>query len=77
MRGNFVTHSPTAQKFVKRVGVPRVESEDPSPEEFTLEFLKSKTKAELQTYVEERGIEVEGTGSKGNVLKQDLIDALR
>ena len=75
MRGTFVTHSPTAQVFKKRVGVPQKEEEE--LESLSEEFLESQTVETLKAYVEERGIEVEGTGSGGNVIKKDLINALR
>ncbi|MGH8953154.1 MAG: hypothetical protein ACRDX9_17250 [Acidimicrobiia bacterium] len=41
-----------------------------------LENLESKTRAELQRLVDLRGLEVQGTGAAGNVLKDDLIQAL-
>jgi hypothetical protein len=42
-----------------------------------LEDLESKTKAELETLAELRGLDVEGTGFNGAVLKSDLIEALK
>lgn len=40
------------------------------------EILEAMDKDELQAIVDERGIEVEGTGAGGNVLKRDLVEAL-
>lgn len=38
---------------------------------------ESKSVEALEELADERGLEVEGSGQGGNVLKQDLVDALR
>lgn len=38
--------------------------------------LDAMTKAELEKMAKKQGVEVEGTGSGGNVLKADLVKAL-
>lgn len=39
--------------------------------------FSSMTKADLQQLVEDRGLDVEGTGSQGRVTKDDLVRALQ
>lgn len=52
-------------------------SEDPGPGEAqSLEWDEKMKKDELQKIADARGLEVEGSGEDGKVLKQDLIDAL-
>jgi pyruvate/2-oxoglutarate dehydrogenase complex dihydrolipoamide acyltransferase (E2) component len=49
---------------------------DPQAASAPTEDLASKSVPELQALADERGIEVEGTGKDGNVLKDDLVKAL-
>lgn len=42
----------------------------------TRDALAKKSKDELQAEADRQGLEVEGSGADGNVLKEDLIDAL-
>lgn len=45
-------------------------------EEYVPEDFEELNKAQLETIVDELGLEVEGTGANGNVLKADLIESI-
>lgn len=51
------------------------ESTDSTDARLTEDY-EDATVEELQAEVNKRGFEVEGTGSDGNVLKSDLVEAL-
>lgn len=67
----FVTFPNTAQVFKERQGVPQVEEEG---EPLTLEYLEGLTVEALEPLA--KGLEIEGSGARGRVLKSDLVEAL-
>ena len=71
----FSTFPNTAQQFKNRQGKPQVEGVDQSEgRALNQEFLETLTIAELQPII--RGLEIEGSGAKGKVLKADMVEEL-
>lgn len=68
------TEAPVLPREVPATTVPATERGDAGGDTGSFE---SRTVPELEALVEERGIAVEGTGKGGNILKADLIEALR
>jgi hypothetical protein len=57
-------------------GAPENKAAPPPPENKAAQDLSALTVAELEAEAARRGVEVEGTGAGGNVLKADYLKAL-